>query len=657
LSRSSLEVSLTLSNPIIVDLFSVVLFVNNNELGLSWPSSLEATAFPMTMRSVGVMVFFCLAVSGGNATAQLREGAHYEMTGVWSGGVLRLTVIDPPEDPVEADDADIEGRITALDLEKKVLQIGPVTVQWSESTSFVGIKPASFKVGTAIEVASKIVGPRRLLAMTMERGPASLQSNFLTILGPVTNVKENADGSARFEVIGLPVLVPADVHREFRGSRSDTQEEKDKQTSTRGAALKIEGEYEATLDYRKDFALDRQAKDDLLRLDQEFQLRMSYRHNDWVSLLIEAKVLGETEPYKEGGHRKANVMLERGETWVRFDKLFGRNLTLKVGRQNFEEPRRWWWDDDLDAVGVRYRHDPFFFELGVARELLPTTTPENFIDPENEGVVRVLARTNWLFSKNHGLDLFFLHQNDRSSTPSLGALVRKQREDPSDARLWWGGLRVMGKAPAVGYGDFSYWADAAVVLGNETLVELADAGGGFRRVISRKDQRVRGWAFDVGGRWASELPGLPMFTLGYALGSGDKDPDRGSDRAFRQTGLQSNDEEFRTYGELLRPELSNLSIPTLAVQFPLLSKSHVEFAYRHFRQYYAVPFLRDGRIEADPNGRSKSIGQEWMIFFAIEEWNKVEIELVGAAFRAGHAYGALSGKMAYSLFTKVTFSF
>ena len=610
----------------------------------------------MAMRSIGLIILFCLAHSAGDARAQLREGAYYPVTGVWSGGALRAAAIEPAEDDIQAGEAEIEGRITALDLEKKALQIGPVTVQWSESTGFVGIKPAALKIGTAIEVEGRIVGPRRLLAIIIERGPASLELNSLRVVGAVTGIKENADGSVRFEVMGMPVFVPGDVYRGLRSSRPDTQEEEDKQTSTR-AALKIGGEYEVKLDYRKDFALDKQAKDDLLRLDQEFQLRLSYRHNDWVSLFIEGKVLGEAEPYKEGGHRRADVMLERGETWVRFDKLFGRNLTLKVGRQNFEEPRRWWWDDDLDAVGVRYRHNPFVFELGVARELLPTTTPENFIDPENEGVVRVLARTDWLFSKNHRLGLFFLHQNDRSATPSPGALVRAKREDPSDARLWWGGLRAMGNAPAAEYGDFSYWADAAFVAGNETLLELEPEAGGLKRVISRKDQRVRGWAVDVGGRWDSQLPGRPMFTLGYALGSGDKDPDRGSDRSFRQTGLQSNDEEFRTYGELLRPELSNLSVAVLAVQFPIFSDSHVEFAYRHFRQQYAVPLLRDGRIEADPNGISKNIGQEWMIFFGIEEWNKVEIELVGAAFRAGHAYGALSGKMVYSLFTKVTFSF
>jgi hypothetical protein len=46
-------------------------------------------------------------------------------------------------------------------------------------------------------------------------------------------------------------------------------------------------------------------------------------------------------------------------------------------------------------------------EFGVAREVLPESTAENFVDPENEGVLRVLARTDWRYSRNHRLSLFF----------------------------------------------------------------------------------------------------------------------------------------------------------------------------------------------------------------------------------------------------------
>jgi hypothetical protein len=474
-------------------------------------------------------------------------------------------------------------------------------------------------------------------------------------MGAVANVKENPDGSVRFEVIGVPVLLLSDVYRGLRSSVAGDEDGEDDETA--GSSLKVFGEYEVKLDYQRNFALDKRLKDDVLHLDQEFQLRLFYPHNDWVSFLVESKLFAEHEVYRQRGGRKSEFALERGETWVRFNQLLGRNLTLKIGRQNFAEPRKWWWDDDLDAIGMRYRSEPWSLQLGVAREFLPTSTAENFVDPENEGVLRVLARADWRYSKNHRLALFFLHQYDSSRTPAPGASVRSEREDPSDATLCWGGLRAMGNAPLAGYGDLSYWADAATVMGNEKLLELEGEGGGRRRVISRTRHRVRGWAVDVGGRWASELPARPMLTLGYALGSGDKNPETGSDRAFRQTGLQSNDEEFRTYGELLRPELSNLGVAVLSVQFPLFVESHVEFAYRHFRQHYSAPFLRDARIETDPNGRNKNIGQEWMVYLGIKEWQNLVLDLVGAAFRAGHAYGTLAGKMAYSFFTQVTYEF
>ena len=422
------------------------------------------------------------------------------------------------------------------------------------------------------------------------------------------------------------------------------------------SASEIEGEYEVKLDFRKNFALDRRNRDDLLRFDQEFQLRWSYRYNDWISFLLEGKVLGEHELYTGGGGRRSEVEPERGETWMRFENLFGRDLNLKIGRQSFDEPRRWWWDDDLDAVGVRYRNDPWLFELGLGQEL-PRKSLLESLEPENQGVFRVLARANWWYFKDHAMDLFFSYHSDRSATPSIGALVPADREDPSDASLWWGGLRASGKWPATQNSELSYWADFAVVLGNEKLLDLDDAGGNKSVVVSRQNQQVLGWAVDVGARWDTQFPGQPLFTVGYAIGSGDKRPGKAPDRSFRQTGLQSNDEEFRTYGELLRPELSNLSIPVAAVQFPILWRSHVEFAYRHFRQVHAAPFLRDARIEAEPNGVKKNIGHEWMLYSAIKQWKNLEIELVGAAFKAGNAYGALSGKMAYSFFTQVTYSF
>ena len=423
------------------------------------------------------------------------------------------------------------------------------------------------------------------------------------------------------------------------------------------SSWEVGGEYEIRLDYRKNFALGEGKRDDLFLLDQELQVRWAYEYDDWFSAMLEGKLIGEHQLYTGGGGRKSDFDPERGETWVRFARIFGHDLSFKVGHQNFEEARKWWWDDDLDAVAIRYRNYPLFFEVGVAQELLPVSLRDSYVDPDNKGVLRILSRANWYYFGEHALGLFTLYQNDNSKTQSVGTVVKTDQEDPSDATLWWGGIRAVGTQPLGKYGEFSYWNDVAIVLGREKLLQFDNAGHGRQVVTSRRDQGVHGWAIDVGYRWDAPFFLRPSFILGYARGSGDKKPDSGTDYSFRQTGLQANDEEFRTYGELLRPELSNLSIPALAVQVPVFARSYIEFAYRHFRQVYAVPFLRDARIEADPDGIHKNIGQEWMLYSLVREWKNIEIEFVGAAFKAGNAYGTKAGRMAYSLFTQITYEF
>src|SRR5205823_14938621 len=91
------------------------------------------------------------------------------------------------------------------------------------------------------------------------------------------------------------------------------------------------------------------------------------------------------------------------------------------------------------------------------------------------------------------------------------------------------------------------------------------------RRSSRRDDDVGGFA--VGARTALDSPRRwrPAFTLGDAFGSGDSNARHGEDTAFRQTGLHRNNDRFlgvdrfHYYGELARPELSNLHIVTASV--------------------------------------------------------------------------------------------
>ena len=174
---------------------------------------------------------------------------------------------------------------------------------------------------------------------------------------------------------------------------------------------------------------------------------------------------------------------------------------------------------------------------------------------------------------------------------------------------------------------------------------------------------VNGWGFDSSLSWAMPWWIKPTFTLGYAVGSGDRNPESGGDHSFRQTGLHANKgrfrgvNRFRYYGELLRPELSNLHIWTSALGFRFWRSSSVEFVYHYYRQVRAADFLRDAAIKADPLGRRLSIGHEWDLIIGMREWKHVDLELIGAMFRAGSAFGPLAGRNAFTTILQFTYNF
>ncbi len=178
-------------------------------------------------------------------------------------------------------------------------------------------------------------------------------------------------------------------------------------------------------------------------------------------------------------------------------------------------------------------------------------------------------------------------------------------------------MRLRGAVALSSWGELAYWWDSAAVVGEETLLAFTKGEGGGLQVSRHSVRKVRGWAFDGGVTWQTPFPGHPALTLGYAIGSGDEQPQGETDFSFRQTGLQDNNgrfrgvDRFRYYGELLRPELSNLQIWTAALGMRFWRSSSVEFLYHLYYQVEEASILRGARIKADPQGTNRNIGQEW----------------------------------------------
>jgi hypothetical protein len=65
--------------------------------------------------------------------------------------------------------------------------------------------------------------------------------------------------------------------------------------------------------------------------------------------------------------------------------------------------------------------------------------------------------------------------------------------------------------------------------------------------------------------------------------------------------------------------------------------------HRHlYRQVEPAPFLRDVHIRAEPEGERRSVGQEWDVVIGIEEWEHIEIELIGALVFISMTYITIS---------------
>jgi alginate production protein len=194
-----------------------------------------------------------------------------------------------------------------------------------------------------------------------------------------------------------------------------------------------------------------------------------------------------------------------------------------------------------------------------------------------------------------------------------------------------------------------YWLDLAWVHGDERRNAFEELSRDRSVVEERNDLEVSGWAFDLGLTWL--LPGRlePRIFAGYARGSGDRPRDHGTDRSFRQTGLEENEagfggvERFSHYGVLLDPELSNLGIVTAGAGISLLRSSSLDLVYHHYRLIEPAEELLDARVDVALDGRHRDVGHEVDLVLAIEEWERLELELILSAFRAGDAFGSDRG--------------
>lgn len=418
----------------------------------------------------------------------------------------------------------------------------------------------------------------------------------------------------------------------------------------RGRPLVISGEYEAALDYFDETVLGVPDEHfDRLLLEQELETEMFYSLGRRLSVYAQARIVDAHDLHDNTPNQINDTYVERGEMWLYSEDVAGSGLSVEVGRLDFEDDRLWWWDEDLDALRVTYEQDEFELAVAVAQELAPRRSDLGFIDPEDHKVLRYFGEASWDWASNHALQLFGLVSSDHSYNEIIDQTVPRDRADESDAEMTWIGLRASGAWQSDTRGLLGYWLDYAQVRGDERLAEFGEESTSISVVKEVIQRRVRGWAYDTGVTWIAPLRGEPRISMGYAVGSDDRNSEDSIDRSFHQTGLHGNEvgfggvERFDHYGVLLDPELSNLSVWTVGIGISLFNASSLDLVYNRYRLGTPADSLRDARIDIELTGEHRDLGDAFDLVLAVEEWQRVEFEMIASALNPGPAFASDAG--------------
>lgn len=410
-----------------------------------------------------------------------------------------------------------------------------------------------------------------------------------------------------------------------------------------GLPVEFTGSWEFSVEKRQDFDLDPARPRDRRVRENELKLELRTRPSADTEVFVQGSGLHEVR-HTQGAASTREGQFERGQTWLRFGRLFDSAWSLQLGRVALLERRGWWWDDDRDAVRLQYGGDTWRLDTGVARELAKVASTDTGISPAEQGVSRWWGQGTWRWARRQAVDVFWLAQRDRSGAPAPGRVFADEdATDASDLDARWFGARVGGELRFDSGWRLGYRLDAATLSGREVSTAFEEGADGRFTALASAERRLRSHAVDLEATVIAPGAGRPSLTLGQAVGSGGTGAG-GIDRAFRQTGLQENKgriagvKRVRLYGELLQPTLSNLQVSLLAGGVRLAENTSLEVMARRYRQKVPATVIAGSRLATDPEGLNGDIGNEIDLVLALREWRHFEIALRAARFEPGAAF-------------------
>lgn len=529
---------------------------------------------------------------------------------------------------IENDDNEVEliGDLESLDLARGTGSIGGVGFRISERSKFAGLDGeetdrGAFVPGVRVKAECDWRdGTRTLQKIRIrERDPEEWDS----IQGPLEEIG-HSDG--RMVLGGIQVEFPPDVlviwdrdepaplgsydRKRFAIARApgglrkiwrlDTEDRRPIEQLTIGDVVTVGGEVQYDSQWRNNHDLNNKRDRDRLVTGFSSKLELSFDLSEHVFAFVQGRVQKEYVVCDEDDDLDYDWQFRLGESFVFLSDIPANGTALQLGRQDFDQGREWVMDENLDAARAWFNLDAGLLEVSASTIIFGANN-------QQEGIKNYLVA---LHSEPYPDNQLFTYALYRYG----GTMTFLER--------WHLGVSAEGEI-----GILEYWADAGYAFGKED------------------DQEIAGWGVDVAAMHVfDDVPLEPSLVAGIAHGSGDSDPDSGTDRNFRQTGLHDNNDKFngvtsfRYLGELVRPDVSNLQILTAAFGIRPLGRTSVDFVFHRYRQVEAADFLINTRLRKQPNGESKRIGSEIDMIVGLEYYRPLEIEFVVAWFNPGGAF-------------------
>lgn len=368
--------------------------------------------------------------------------------------------------------------------------------------------------------------------------------------------------------------------------------------------------------FRNNDDLDNRTKDKSITWLPSLSGLFTYRAYPWLETTAELQFEKEhvihQDPQPAVTPRHSSLLIDQFHFTI---KEFTAPFEISVGRKGFEDERRSLLDGSMDSASALLRQGRF------------------------TGLVLVGRATRWNMDVSprtaqvrDRIDTFYSYGDYRASDDVKLAgyyIIRSDRTGVEGTPRTMG-ARIFG-AP---YADVNYWGDVAYQRGTDGLGKPIQAS-----------------AFDFGvTRRFFDLPLNPNFTLGWAMGTGDSNPDDGVNTGFQPTGLGSNERrfagirQFRAFGETLDPDLTNVKIQTLGFGIRPDPQVSIDLVWHRYR-LHKVHGIFQSSLTVEPaqvdSALSKDLGSEWDLVINFNNFlgvRRLFFDVRFGWFRPGKAY-------------------